>query len=127
MEKSTIIGGVLHLWQMGDYPIAIVIFLASVAVPIAKFVILFYLLLEIASKHRSDPKKLAILYHVVEVSGPWSLVDVFVVVILAAVVHFVSVSIIPGLGATSFALMVFFTLLASRSLKICLAGAQCEI
>ncbi len=115
-SESTILGGVVHLWAYGDYPIALIILVASVFVPIVKFMILTYLLLSAkypmginkkTSKHK--------LYFFTELVGPWSMVDVFVVGILAGLVHLSSIQIIAGTAATAFAISVFFTLLSAHA------------
>jgi paraquat-inducible protein A len=113
--ESTIIGGVIHLWEMGSYPIALIIFVASVLVPILKFLLIIYLL--IASHHKSSSSKLNKhkLFYLTEAIGPWSMIDVFVVIILSVLVHFSGVQIYPGSAATAFALMVFFTMLSALS------------
>ena len=113
--ESTILGGVIHLWELGSYPIAIIILLASVVVPLLKFLLLIYLL--IASKYptRSTMLDKHKLFYITESIGPWSMVDVFVVIILSVLIHFSGVQIYPGAGATAFALMVFFTMLSALS------------
>jgi paraquat-inducible protein A len=58
------------------------------------------------------------LYHITELIGPWSMIDVFVVAILVGVVHTNSVRIMAGIGATAFVLMVFFTMLSTMSIDI---------
>jgi len=116
VEGSTILGGVVMLWEHGSYPIASVIFFASIVIPILKFLVLIYLLISVkypigkdkkSSKHR--------LYHMTEVIGPWSMIDVFVVAILAGLIHLVNVEILAGTAATAFAISVFFTLLAAHT------------
>jgi len=116
LTQNTIIGGMLELWRSGDYPVAIIIFLASVMIPIIKFIVLAYLIASIKFKLYKNKKDKIRLYHLIELSGPWSLIDVFVVIILASLIHFKNIAIIPGIGATSFAVMVFFTILSSFSL-----------
>lgn len=113
--ESTIIGGVIHLWELGSYPIAIIIFLASVVVPMLKFLLIIYLL--IASKYRtcSSLYNKHKLFYITEAIGPWSMIDVFVVIILSVLIHFSGVQIYPGSAATAFALMVFFTMLSALS------------
>ncbi len=114
-SQSTIIGGVISLWEHGSYPIALIILVASVFVPILKFILIGYLLIWSKwSHHRSDIDKHK-LFYITEVIGPWSMIDVFVVAILGALVHLSVVEITPGPAATSFALMVFFTLMAALS------------
>jgi len=110
---STIIGGIFTLWEDGDYPIAVIVFLASVLIPILKFVILFYLIFTVKNKKNISLKKR--LYKFIEISGPWSLLDVFVVFVLGSLIHFQYVSVIPQKAALYFLLMVIFTVLAAMS------------
>jgi len=123
---STIFGGMLELWHDGEYPVAIIIFLASIMIPIIKFFILIYLIISIKFKLYKNKEDKIRLYHLIEFSGPWSLIDVFVVIILAGLIHFKNVSIIPGIGATSFAIMVFFTILSALSLDVRLLGEESD-
>jgi len=117
ITQNTIIGGVIALWEEGSYPIAVIIFVASVFIPLLKFILILYILInykkpQIGSK-KVDQEKL---YHFTEFIGPWSMVDVFVVAILAGVVNMHSVQIYAGVGATAFVLMVFFTMLSTLSI-----------
>lgn len=116
---NTIIEGVIALWQEGEYPIAVVIFIASVFIPLLKFILILYILINY-KKPQSGSKKIdqAKLYHFTELIGPWSMIDVFVVAILVGVVHMHSVQIKAGIGATAFVLMVFFTMLSTLSIDI---------
>ncbi len=114
--QNTIIGGMMSLWESGDYPVAIIIFLASVMIPIIKFLILFYLIVSIKFKLYKNKYDKIRLYYFIEYSGPWSLIDVFVVIILTSLIHFKNIAIIPSVGATSFAIMVFFTILSAITL-----------
>ena len=112
---NTIVGGIIVLWEHGSYPIALIILFASVFVPILKFIMISYLL--ISSKYgrlsqKVDKQKL---FYITEIIGPWSMIDVFVVAILAALVQLSIVQIEPGPGTTAFAAMVFFTLLSALS------------
>ncbi len=113
---STILEGVLELWAHGDFPIALIILVASIFVPISKFLMLIYLLVSVRSPKGNGQKINGHkIYYITEVIGPWSMVDVFVVGILAGLVHLSSVTIIAGTAATAFALSVFFTLLAAHA------------
>ena len=115
-EGSTILGGVVQLWEHGSYPIALVIFFASIMIPILKFLILIYLLISVKYPLGKDKKiDKHKLYYMTEIVGPWSMIDVFVVAILAALIHFSNISIVAGTAATAFALSVFFTLLAAHA------------
>jgi len=112
---NTIIGGIIHLWDSGSYPIALIILLASVFVPLLKFILIIYLL--ISTKYNLHSSKLDKhkLFYITEAIGPWSMVDVFVVIILSVLIHFSGVQIYPGEGATAFGLMVFFTMISALS------------
>ncbi len=116
VEESTIFGGVVYLWEHGSYPIALIIFFASIMIPVLKFLILIYLLISVkyplGKEKRVDKHKL---YYLTEVIGPWSMIDVFVVAILAALIHLANIEIIAGTAATAFAISVFFTLLAAHA------------
>ncbi len=112
-SANTILGGIVVLWENGSYPIAIIILLASIFVPVIKFILILYLLLSAKFKiYTKNVDKLR-LFHITELLGPWSMIDVFVVSILAALVQMTSVEIHPGVGISAFALMVFFTLLSA--------------
>jgi len=115
-EGSTILGGVILLWEHGSYPISLIIFFASIMIPVMKFLILLYLLISVKYPMGKDRKvNKHKLYYMTEVVGPWSMIDVFVVAILAALIHLSSVSILAGTAATAFAISVFFTLLAAHA------------
>ena len=113
---STIMEGVVEFWKSGSYGIALVIFIASVAVPCAKFLTLALLL--ITSQRRSvwKMRERARLYRMVEFIGYWSMLDVLVVAIVAALVKFQGLSDIePRVGILFFGMVVIFTMLAAMS------------
>ncbi len=115
-EKSTIIGGAVDLIDHGSYVIALIILLASVAIPLGKFAAVAALALSVGRKPRFDAHTRLRLYEVVEFIGRWSMIDVFVVAILAALVQLNSLAAIePGLAALAFAASVIFTMLAAQS------------
>ena len=113
--ESTIIGGIIHLWEQGSYPIAVIILVASVFVPILKFIFIIYLLISTKYNVKSSMVAKHKLFHLTEIIGPWSMIDVFVVMILSVLIHFSGLEVHPGMGATAFALMVFFTMLSALS------------
>lgn len=116
MEENTILGGILGLWEQGSYPIALIIFFASIVIPLLKFFILIYLMISVQYPLGKDKKiNKHKLYFFTELVGPWSMIDVFVVVILSALIHLSNIQIIAGTAATAFALSVFFTLLAAQT------------
>lgn len=114
---STIIGGVLELIRHDNWGIAAIVFAASVVVPIGKFVAITWLAL-VAGKPATveEAHQRLRVFEVVEFIGRWSMIDVFVVAILSALVQlgFVA-SIHPGPAAASFALSVAFTMLSAQS------------
>ncbi len=113
-HQNTILGGVIEFWQQGDYPVAIIIFGASVVIPVLKIVSIAALCL--ASRSGRRPRGMTRLYRITEFVGRWSMVDVFVVAILVAVVQLGStIAIHPGAGALSFAAVVVLTMFAAMS------------
>lgn len=115
-EGNTLLGGVVMLWEHGSYPIAAIIFVASILIPVLKFLVLIYLLISVKYPLGKDKKvNKHKLYYMTELIGPWSMIDVFVVAILAALIHLANIEIIAGMAATAFALSVFFTLLAAHA------------
>jgi paraquat-inducible protein A len=115
-DESTILGGVVLLWELKSYPVAAIIFFASIMIPVMKFLILIYLLISVKYPIGKDKKvNKHKLYYMTEVIGPWSMIDVFVVAILAALIHLSSVEVLAGTAATAFAISVFFTLLAAHA------------
>ncbi len=112
---STIMGGVITLWNMGSYAIAAVILIASVCVPIFKLAVLLYLCATVYRGKVSDPHQNAFLYRLTELIGRWSMIDVFVVAILVALVNLGNmISFYPGTAALSFATVVIVTMLAAE-------------
>ena len=113
-KQNTIIGGVIEFWQAGDYPVALIIFGASVVIPVLKIISIAALCR--ASRTGRRPRKMTRIYRMTEFVGRWSMVDVFVVAILVAVVQLGStISIHPGAGALSFAAVVILTMFAAMS------------
>ena len=115
-DESTILGGIVLLWELESYPVAAIIFFASIVIPVMKFLILIYLLISVKYPIGKDKKvNKHKLYYMTEVIGPWSMIDVFVVAILAALIHLSTIEILAGTAATAFAISVFFTLLAAHA------------
>jgi len=113
---STIIGGVLYLWKEGSYPVAAVIFIASVIVPTSKIIALFYLCWAAKNKHLKNRGDYTKLYRIVEIIGRWSMVDVFVVAILVALIQLGGVlAFAPGAAALALAGVVILTMFAAFS------------
>ena len=116
-QGNTIVGGVIELAHHGAWDVAIIVFAASVIIPVTKFVVILYLVYSIRY-HVKLPIHLRIhLYEAVEFIGRWSMIDVFVVAILTALVQLgFLASINPGTAAVFFALSVAFTMLSAQAL-----------
>ncbi len=115
-QGDTIVGGVIELAKHGAYGIAFVILLASVGIPVAKFLAIAFLALSVRQGATMAPVRRQQLYEVVEYIGRWSMIDVFVVAILASLVQLnVVVTIAPGPAALTFALSVIFTMLSAQA------------
>ena len=115
-ESSTIIGGVVELIALGSIPIALVIFAFSVIVPSAKIMVLFYLVWTVENHSPLNSRQRALMYRIVHFIGKWSMLDVFVVAIMAALVHLGDLLVVrPGIAALSFAGVVILTMIAAHS------------
>jgi paraquat-inducible protein A len=115
-EPSTILGGVRELAELGMWPLAALVFFASVAVPVLKLIGLGVLLI---STHLGSEWALhdrTVLYKIVDAIGRWSMIDIFMESILVALVQFGQLaSVYPGQGAVAFAAVVILTMLAAHS------------
>ena len=115
-QPSTILGGVRELLELGMWPLAALVFFASVAVPVLKLIGLAILLI---STHAGSGWALhdrTVLYRIVDAIGRWSMIDIFMESILVALVQFGKLaSVYPGPGAIAFAAVVILTMLAARS------------
>jgi len=113
-SQNTILSGVAQFWEDGDYPVALIIFVASVMIPILKFIAIAALCVGASSGRW--PRGMTRLFRVTDYIGRWSMVDVFVVAILVGVVQLGSVmSITPGGGAFAFAGVVVLMMIAAHS------------
>ncbi|WP_409518419.1 paraquat-inducible protein A [Haematobacter sp.] len=112
---ATILGGVIEFFQYGDYFVASVIFIASILIPICKFAVIAFLAVSV-QRGQAGGVRYQHVYEVVDFIGRWSMIDVFVVAILSALVQlgFVA-SIHPGTAAAAFALSVAFTMVSAHS------------
>ena len=114
--EATIAGGILDLLDHGAFVVATIVFVASMVIPIGKFIIIGYLAFTLRKPHSRQPRSMHRLYALVEFIGRWSMIDVFVVGILVALVQFgVLATINPGIAAVCFALSVVFTMMAAHA------------
>jgi paraquat-inducible protein A len=115
-SDSTIMNGVVGFWRDGSYGIALVIFVASVAVPCTKFLVLGLLLATSRRRGSRAVLERARLYRLVEWVGYWSMLDVVVVAIVSALVKFQALSDIePRIGILFFGAVVILTMLSAMS------------
>lgn len=114
--ESTIVSGLILMWQEGAYPVAIIILIASVIVPIVKIVVMFWLCYLTKKPSELRQTHSSTIFRVVDWVGRWSMVDVLVVAIMAALVRFdLLMSVYPGVAALVFAAVVIITMLAALS------------
>ncbi|WP_333713765.1 paraquat-inducible protein A [Yoonia sp.] len=115
-SESTILGGVVELVEYGSLGVAAIVFIASVMIPVGKFIAIAYLAITVQRKSQASQHGRHRAYEVVEFIGRWSMIDVFVVAILSALVQLQTIATInPGIAALSFALSVIFTMLAAQA------------
>jgi len=113
-SPSTIMAGVIELVQHGMIPIAAVVFVASIVVPTFKLVGIALLLFSVQRHHRMSARQRILMYRFIEFIGRWSMLDIFVIAILVAVVNFGRLaSVEAGLGAIAFASVVILTMIAA--------------
>jgi paraquat-inducible protein A len=115
-HSSTIIGGMVELWQHGSEPVAVIIFVASVLVPIVKMLVLVLLLWLARHPGPLNAQQKTRLYRITELIGRWSMVDVFVVAIMVALIQSGNLmSVLPGPAALAFCAVVITTMLAAMA------------
>ncbi len=114
--ESTIMGGVVLLIKLGSIPIAAVIFIASVMVPLGKLLMMYYLCWSVSRGSLGTERQRTIMYRATELIGKWSMIDVFVVAILVALVHLSGLIVFrPGIAALAFGGVVIITIFAAES------------
>jgi paraquat-inducible protein A len=115
-EPDTIISGVRHLIASGMWPLAALVFFASITVPVLKLLSLVVLLIATQCRSRWRLRERTALYRIVESIGRWSMIDIFMLSILVALVRLGSIaSIEPGAGALAFAAVVVITMIAAMA------------
>ncbi|WP_407315032.1 paraquat-inducible protein A [Pseudomonas sp. nanlin1] len=113
-KPDTIMSGVITLMQHGMLPIAAVVFIASILVPTFKLVGLGLLLYSVQRRQPLSARQRVVMYRFIEFIGRWSMLDIFVIAILVAVVNFGRIaSVEANLGAVAFASVVILTMLAA--------------
>lgn len=114
-SPDTIMSGVITLLKHGMVPIAAVVFIASILVPTFKLVGIGLLLYSVQRRQPLSARQRILMYRFIEFIGRWSMLDIFVIAILVAVVNFGRIaSVEANLGAVAFATVVILTMLADR-------------
>jgi paraquat-inducible protein A len=115
-EGDTIMSGVIHLAMYGDWSLALILFIASICVPLLKLLILSVLLISVQIKSQWRPKERTQLYRLTEIIGHWSMVDIFVATLMAALIQIQGLMTIEvGAGAVAFGSVVVLTMLATKA------------
>lgn len=115
-SESTVWDGCVKLFENGQWPIATIVFLASILIPVFKLLGLFFLV--VSTKFRSAywQRERTWIFRIIDVIGPWAMLDVFLLAILVALVKLGQIAtVLPGRGLIAFSAMVVFTILASAS------------
>jgi len=116
VQADTILSGVLYFIESGSWPVALVIFVASVFVPLLKLTILIYLLISVQRGSTRRRQERTRLYRLTEAVGRWSMVDIYVVTILVALVHLGALANIEaGPAALFFGAVVIITMVAAMT------------
>lgn len=113
---NNIFDGVVNLWQQQSYFIASIIFFASIFIPVSKFIVILLLLFY---NNQYFKKQKIPLYKLLEKVGRWSMIDIFVVILLTIILQIEGfVTVIPGVATLTFLLSIMFTMLSVNSLEI---------
>lgn len=117
LYDSNIMSGVIFMWRSGSYPVALIIFIASILIPSLKIIGLLWLCIFSRVPTRGTWKaclRMQYIYSVIEIVGRWSMIDIFVVAVLSSLVNIgILMSVFPDIGVTLFALVVLITMFAA--------------
>ena len=115
-QADTIFSGIVYLWKDGSYPLAAIVFIASIVVPVTKLLLLSLLLISLQRHDRRWAVRRLKAYRLLELIGRWSMLDIFAITLLAALVQVESLAELrPGPGAMAFGAVVVLTMLATHS------------
>ncbi|MCX5542706.1 paraquat-inducible protein A [Paraburkholderia sp. CNPSo 3076] len=114
-QKDTIMSGVVYLWVSGSWPLALLVFIASIAVPMLKILGLSYLTWSTQRRWTWLPEQRTRIYRLIELVGRWSMLDIYVITMLVALVQFNALATIrAGPAAIAFGAVVILTMFASN-------------
>jgi paraquat-inducible protein A len=115
-QSDTIMSGVVYFWTSGSWYLALIIFFASIVVPMLKMIALAVLLVSVQRRSRWQQEQRARLYRLVEAVGRWSMLDIYVVAVIVALVQLKALATIqPGPGAAAFGAVVVLTMFAAMA------------
>lgn len=115
-EPHTIVGGIVELTHSGLYPIAALVFIASILVPLLKIIGIILLLLSVQYRWQIKKRERVILFHMIHLIGRWSMLDIFMIALLTVLVSLGKIAEIEaGEGGTAFAAVVILTMLAAKT------------
>lgn len=113
-QDDTIMSGIIYLWHSGSWDLALVVFIASIMVPLLKLIAMTVLLISVQRRSTWQPLQRTRLYRIVELVGRWSMLDIYVVAILAALVQIGALATISaGPAALAFGAVVVLTMFAA--------------
>lgn len=114
--ESTVWDGCVNLFRDGQWLVAVIVFLASILVPMCKLLGLFFLVVTAKLKSPRGRRERTRIYKIIEVIGPWAMLDVFLLAVLVALVKMEQLaSVLPGPGLLAFTAVVVLTILASAA------------
>ncbi|EUC17413.1 paraquat-inducible protein A [Paraburkholderia hospita] len=115
-QKDTIMSGVVYLWTSGSWPLAVLVFIASIAVPMLKILAISFLAISANFRSTWQPDQRARIYRLVELVGRWSMLDIYVIAVLTALVQFNALATVrAGPAAIAFGAVVVLTMFAAMS------------
>jgi paraquat-inducible protein A len=115
-QEDTIMSGIVYLWHSGSWDLAVLVFIASIVVPLAKLIALTLLLISVQRGSTWRPRDRTRLYRLLEFVGPWSMLDIYVITLLVALVQLQALAVIKaGPGALAFGSVVVLTMIAAMN------------
>ncbi len=127
VQSDTIMSGVIYFLTHGMWPLAVIVFTASIFVPVLKLVMLSFLLISVQRGSNWRPAERTRMYRITETIGRWSMVDIFAISILVALVRLGNLATIEaGIGAVFFGAVVVSTMLAAEAFDPRLIWDRCE-
>ncbi len=115
-QTDTLLSGIVYLWKSGSWPLAILVFFTSIVVPLAKLIALTYLAITVHRRSIALPLERARLYRLLGFIGRWSMLDIYVITLLSALVRLKTLATIdPKPGAIAFGAVVVLTMLAAMA------------